>query len=176
MPYPRPPDDHVELTVQRMAELHADHEERATPLQRGVARLTASLARPRSLALALAIIVLWLLANTVGPRLGSRAFDAAPFNLLELTATLAALITTLMILVTQAREEEAARHRSQLTLQLASLSEQKIAKVIELLEEQRRDSPHMASRSDVEAEEMSKPADPRRVLDRIRDTHEGGEA
>ena len=81
-------------------------------------------------------------------------------------------MTTLMILATQAREEEAARHRSQLTLQLASLSEQKIAKVIALLEEQRRESPQLASRPDREAEEMSKPADPSHVLDRIKDTHE----
>ena len=79
-----------------------------------------------------------------------------------------------MILATQAREEEAARHRSQLTLQLASLSEQKIAKVIALLEEQRRDSPQLASRHDREAEEMSKPVDPGHVLERIKDTHEEG--
>ena len=124
------------------------------------------------LAVALSVIVLWLVANAAGPRLGWKAFDPAPFNLLELAATIAAFFTTLMILATQAREEEAARHRSQLTLQLASLSEQKIAKVIELLEEQRRDSPLMESRSDPEAEEMAKSADPRRVLERIRDTHE----
>jgi uncharacterized membrane protein len=89
-------------------------------------------------------------------------------------ASVIALCTTLMILATQAREDEAARRRSQLTLQLASLSEQKIAKVISLLEEQRRDNPQLETRSDPQADAMSEPADPGHVLDRIEDTHQDG--
>ena len=168
-------DDHVELTVRRMAELHAAHVERASPLQRRVAHITSALAKPRTLALCFAVILVWVGANAAATRMGWAPFDPAPFNLLQLAATVAALLTTLIILATQAREEEAARHRSQLTLQLASLSEQKIAKVIELLEEQRRDSPLMESRPDPVAEEMAKSTDPRRVLERIRDTHEDQE-
>ena len=168
-----PTADTVELTVQRMAELHAQHADAQSPLQRRVARLTATLARPGSLAVVVAIALLWILANMVAPVFGMKAFDEPPFALLELIATVVALFTTLMILATQAREEEAARHRSQLTLQLASLTEQKIAKVISLLEEQRRDSDQLPTRSDPEAEEMARPADPAHVLERIKDTHEG---
>lgn len=164
--------DHVELTVQRMAELHAQHFEAQSGLQRRVARLTGVLARPTFLAGATGVAALWMLANTLTPMFGLKAFDAPPFAVLELVATVAALFTTLMILATQAREEEAARHRSQLTLQLASLTEQKIAKVIALLEEQRRDSDHLPSRPDPEADEMAKSADPGHVLERIKDTHD----
>ena len=44
-----------------------------------------------------------------------------------------------LILATQRREYQLAQLREQLTLELAILSEQKTAKVIQLLEESRRD-------------------------------------
>jgi uncharacterized membrane protein len=166
--------DVVEETVQRLAELHAEHQRNVSPLRRAVVRFTCELGRPAVLFGVLALLVLWIGVNGFGRRLGVRPFDAPPFGLLELLATVAALLTTLMILATQQREEEASRHRSQLTLQLASLVEQKVAKVIELLEEQRRDLPQLPTRPDPQAEEMSRPADPRRVLERIKDTHEDG--
>ena len=166
--------DHVEETVQRMAELHADYEEGASRLQRRVARLTRVMASPWVLLVALTAVLTWTLGNAAAPRFRLRAFDAPPYNLLELIATVVALFTTLMILTTQRREEEAARRRSQLTLQLASLSEQKIAKVIALLEEQRRENPALLNRRDDQAEDMSQASDPAHVLHRIVDTHSEG--
>jgi uncharacterized membrane protein len=56
-------------------------------------------------------------------------------------------------------------------LELAILSEQKTAKVIQLLEESRRDNPLIRSRVDQEAEAMAQPADPQSVLDAIKETH-----
>jgi len=47
----------------------------------------------------------------------------------------------------------------QVTLELAILSEQKTAKVIQLLEESRRDNPLIRDRVDQEAEAMAQPAD-----------------
>jgi uncharacterized membrane protein len=54
-----------------------------------------------------------------------------------------------------------------LILELAILSEQKIAKVIQLLGESRRDNPNLRDRSDPEAETMGQAADTRSVLDAI---------
>ncbi|HEV2363373.1 MAG TPA: hypothetical protein VGS12_04155 [Caulobacteraceae bacterium] len=48
-------------------------------------------------------------------------------------------------------------------------SEQKIAKVIELLEELRRDLPSVRDRSDANAEALSKPADPDAVLEVLKE-------
>lgn len=163
--------DHVESTVQRMAEMHARYEQDASALQRRVARMTCIIAAPMSLFVALCAVLGWIAVNLAASRFGLKAVDGPPFNLLELIATVVALFTTLMILTTQRREEEAARRRSQLTLQLASLSEQKIAKVIALLEEQRRENPALGDRRDLEAEQMAQTADPARVLERIKDTH-----
>jgi uncharacterized membrane protein len=51
------------------------------------------------------------------------------------------------------------------------LSEQKTAKVIQLLEESRRDNPLIRDRVDQEAEVMAQPADPQSVLEAIKETH-----
>jgi uncharacterized membrane protein len=164
--------DHVEMTVQRMAELHAQQLEAQSALQRRVSRLIMALSRPRAVVIAAGLVLLWMLANLLAGRLGLAAFDPPPFAGLETVATVVALITTMMILATQAREDEAARRRSQLTLQLASLSDQKLAKVIQLLQEQRQDNPQLSDRDDKDADAMAAPADPGHVLERIKDTHE----
>ena len=77
---------------------------------------------------------------------------------------------TVLILTTQRREDELTSHREQLTLELAILREQKSAKIISLLEELRRDDPHLHNRHDAEAEALSTPADPNAVLEAIKET------
>jgi uncharacterized membrane protein len=77
----------------------------------------------------------------------------------------------ILILATQQREYQLAQLREQLTLELAILNEQKTAKVIQLLEESRRDNPLIRNRVDQEAEAMAQPANPQSVLDAINDTH-----
>jgi uncharacterized membrane protein len=167
--------DHVENTVQRMAELHAQHANDLSALHRRIVMTTGILSRPSVIGAVILAMVGWMGLNLAAPALGLQAVDPPPFGWLEMAAAVAALPTTLLILATQRREEEMARLRSQLTLQLASLSEQKIAKVIRLLEEQRRENPLLSNRHDAEASDMAQPADPRRVLDRIIETHEGAE-
>ena len=76
-----------------------------------------------------------------------------------------------LILGTQRHADLLAQHREMLTLELTILSEQKTAKVIQLLEEVRRDNPHIRDRVDQEAAVMAQPADPQSVLDAIKETH-----
>ncbi len=79
---------------------------------------------------------------------------------------------TALILTTRRRGDQFASHREQLTLELGILSEQKAAKIIQLLEELRRDNPLLENRIDEEAEALSTPADPQAVLDAIKNTHD----
>jgi uncharacterized membrane protein len=74
------------------------------------------------------------------------------------------------VLVRQTRQENFAEQRSQLMLQLNLLSEQKIAKMIALLEELRADLPDVADRHDPEAEMMQEAADPIAVLAALQET------
>jgi uncharacterized membrane protein len=57
-------------------------------------------------------------------------------------------------------------------LELALLSEQKTAKVIQLLEEFRRDIPLVHNRVDQQADAMAEPVDPQRVVQAIKETHD----
>lgn len=162
---------HIEETVRAIAELQAQHHRRATPVQRIVDRSVRTLSQPRVIGALTAIIVGWIALN-VGLSAYGRAFDLFPFPLLQDAGAALALYLTLLILITQRREDELTQHREQLTLELAILSEQKNAKIIQLLEELRRDMPSVKNRVDAEAEALSIPADPQAVLDAIMDTHE----
>lgn len=164
---------HIEETVQAIAQLHADHEARATPLQRFVERLTAGVARPTFLALLTILIVGWMALNSAMTMTDHKPIDEPPFFWMQGLVALTALYMTVLILTTQRREDEMAEHREQLTLELAILSEQKSAKIIALLEELRRDNPMIRNRHDAEAEALSTPADPNSVLEAIKETREG---
>jgi hypothetical protein len=59
-----------------------------------------------------------------------------------------------------------------MTLELASVTERKVAKVIDLIEELRRDSPMLKNRADPEARQMSVRTSPGDVLIAIKDSHE----
>lgn len=163
---------HVEAAVRRMAEMHAEYANDVTALQRRLTSLAAAMARPPVMLTALVGVLAWVGFNSAPAGLGLRPFDPPPFAVLQTIASVAALFMTLLILVSQRKEEELARRRAQLTLQLASLTEQKIAKVIGMLEEQRRENPLLPTREDPEANDMARSADPAEVLDRIIETHE----
>ena len=60
-------------------------------------------------------------------------WDPPPFSWLVGAASLLALFTTILILATQRHDDELARHREVLTLEIASLSEQKATRIIQML-------------------------------------------
>ena len=152
-------DPHDELI-----QLRAEFEQSTTSLQRFAARVRCYLGAPITAIVVTVAAATWVLANLA---LGSRAYPPAPFHALNTFSTVAALVATILILAGQRREDEAARRVSRLTLHLAAESEHKIAKLIQLLEEQRRDSPIMPDRRDAEAEQMASSAGPRDVLKRL---------
>ena len=158
---------HIEETVQAIGRVQAQHESEATALERLVEQLTAAIGRPAFLVwLALAVAV-WTLGNLYSARFGYVPIDPPPFSWLQGMITLAALCVTVIILTSQRRADKLAGLRAQLTLELAILGEQKTAKVIELIEQTRRDNPLLTDRVDLEANAMAKPADPEAVLDAI---------
>jgi uncharacterized membrane protein len=163
---------HVENTVQAIAELHLDHFRQATPVQLSVDRMTKVVGRPASIGLLTLCLICWMGLNLVLKISGREVFDPPPFPWLQDVAAILGLYITLLILNTQRREDELAERRDQLTLELAVLSDQKTAKIIELLEELRRDHPQIADRVDPQASEMAEPTNPRAVLRQIKDTQD----
>jgi uncharacterized membrane protein len=160
--------DHIQQTIDAIAEIHTKHLQQAGRAQRTVERAVRWVARPRSIAALSLSIVLWVGLNLYLKSLG-RAFDPPPFQLLQGIGTVVAIYVTILILITAQREKEIANHREQLALQLAILSEQKSAKIIQLLEEARADNPLIDDREDEEAKTLSEPTDLGAVLHAIKD-------
>ncbi len=163
---------HVETAVAAIARLHAEHHKRATRFQRFTEGLTAKVGQTSFVAWLTAVVIGWIVINLVIRLIGRQPFDGPPFVWLELVVSLAALFMTALILSTQRRDDELARHREHLTLELAILSDQKSAKIIELLEELRRDHPDLQDRVDHDAHSMSTPTDPQVVIDAIKASQE----
>ncbi len=86
--------------------------------------------------------------------------------------TLGALLLTIVILITQNRQARLAERRAQLDLQVNLLAEQKITKLISLVEELRRDLPSVQNRHDPEAEAMQTATDPHAVLEALEEKME----
>ena len=108
--------------------------------------------------------------NFFAVALGYRALDPPPFAWLA-ASSMASLYLVILILTTQRGDDRLTQRLELLNLELTILSEQKIAKVVALLEELRHDSPHLRNRVDELAEVMARPADPQWVIDAINETH-----
>ena len=79
---------------------------------------------------------------------------------------------TNVVLMSQNRQGKLAERRALLDLQVNLLSEQKVVKLIYLIEELRQDLPIVHNREDPEAEAMKAALDPQAVLDAFEKTLE----
>lgn len=156
---------HVEATVADLTSFHAEHARASSPLERRAERLVDALGRP-SVALALTVLaVLWV--GLALWRVGADGIAQPPFAWLELIATVVALLVAMLILAAQRHAGQLAERRDKLTLELALLADRRSAKIVELLEDLRRDLPSVGDRPDPEATDMRQPANPKAVLDAI---------
>jgi uncharacterized membrane protein len=162
---------HIDETIRAIAQLHAEHNDNATPMQRAADRMTSLLGRPSFIGALTVIVAVWVSVNLLAAALGYRAIDPPPFPWMGGAISLVSLYMVVLILATQQRDDQLAQRRELLLLELAILGEQKTAKVIQLLEENRRDNPLIRDRVDQEADAMAQPADPQTVLDAIKDTN-----
>ena len=110
---------HIEDTVRAISELHAQHHRQATPVQRIVDRSVRTVGRPRFVALLSVFILLWVTINWTLTAKGYPA-DAPPFQVLQDVGEALGLYITVLILITQRRDDELTQHREQLTLELAN--------------------------------------------------------
>jgi uncharacterized membrane protein len=162
---------HLAESVEAVAQIHSDHHLNRTRLERLIDNGTARLARPYVLIVVVGAVALWVAINLFLHWSG-RALDAPPFPWMSGTLTLLGLLMGILILSTQRRADRLAVLREQMTLELASVTERKVAKLIELIEELRRDSPALPNRVDHEAAQMSARSNPSEVLVAIKESHD----
>jgi uncharacterized membrane protein len=167
---PQPVPQHVADTVATIAKLHARSERDVPRQQRSVEALTARLGQPIAVWGVAAAGVLWIAVNIALSLAGLRPLDPPPFYWMQTTCSLGALLMATTVLAAQNRQRRAADEYAQLDLQINLLAEQKVAKLISLLEELRRDMPNVANRVDLLAEAMTHAVDPHAVASALKET------
>ena len=164
--------EHASQQIETIATLHAQAQRNVGFHQRAVESVTAFLGRPLFLNITIGVVVLWIVVNLFPHAFGLSRFDPAPFYWLQGAIGLGALLLTIVVLITQNRQARLSERRAQLDLQVNLLAEQKIAKLIALVEELRRDLPSVKDRVDPEAEAMQQSADPHAVLEALEEKME----
>jgi uncharacterized membrane protein len=162
--------EHVEQNISTIVALRTKAEQEITHHQRLIERITDFFGRPAFLLSLLYIVGLWMVFNLLPQNWNNLVFDPPPFDWLEKLISLGSLLMTAGVMVRQSRQEQLAEGRAQLSLQINLLTEQKVAKLIALIEELRKDLPDVENRNDPEAETMQQSADPHAVMDALEET------
>jgi uncharacterized membrane protein len=151
--------------IESVASIRARAEQRLDRHQRMMEVLTTALGRPRTVYVTLSMVAGWVAFNLVTPNLfGWGRIDPPPFFWLQGIVALSALLMTTLVLITANRQTRNAEERSHLDLQVNLLAEHKVAKLIALVEELRRDLPMVRDRIDREADSMQEAVDPAAML------------
>lgn len=159
---PVPPS--ISQNIETIEDYYKREDQRIGRAQRVLERLTAWIGRPIFLALLALLVTGWICANVFNASLGIRQFDPPPFPWLQGIIGLAALITTIVIVIGQNRLAKLERRREHLELQVNILTEQKTTKIIRLLEELRHDLPNVRDRHDADAAALQQPTDTKQIL------------
>jgi len=154
----------ISQNIEAVLAFYTREDQKISRSQRIVERISLFAGRPIFLTLILLFVASWLLANLVLRQLGLHEFDPAPFFWLQGTLGLGALLTATVVLTKQNRLERLAEQRAHLDLKVTLLTEQKTAKLIDLIEELRRDLPNVRDRHDPEAAALQQSMKPDAVL------------
>jgi uncharacterized membrane protein len=162
--------DRIDQNIESMAALQRREREMTSASQRLVERLSRFIGRPAFLLGVLVFVVGWVGTN-VGTPFGMASFDPPPFEMLDGVLTFSALVVTTIVLIAQNRQTKREQQHRHLDLQVGLLTEQKVTKLIHLVEELRRDMPMVKDRDDPQATELQETTDTAAVISAI---EEGG--
>lgn len=159
--------DQIEQNLENMVALRRREWEQSSPAQRRLERISRFVGRPSYLIAIVVFVAGWIVTNVLLAHFGTAAFDPSPFSFLQGLLTIVALLTTTVVLIAQNRQARLEQHHSHLDLQVNLLTEQKVSKLILLIEELRRDLPMVRDRHDPEAAVLQQAADTAEVLSAI---------
>lgn len=156
--------DQIGQNIEAVRKYYTREERKISRSQRILERISRFVGQPAFLGFILLFVALWMIANAALRQFGVAEFDPAPFFWLQGIVGLGALLTATVVLTKQNRLAKLAEQREHLDLKVTLLTEQKVAKLIDLLEELRRDLPNVKNRHDPEAVAMQQSMNPDRVL------------
>jgi len=156
--------DQISQNLGAVLNFYSREDQKISRSQRILERISLVIGKPTYLGFILLGVVLWMGANILLHRVGRTAFDPPPFFWLQGLVGLGALLTATVVLAKQNRFSKLAEQRAHLDLKVTLLTEQKAAKLIDLLEELRRDLPNVKDRPDPEAAALQQSMNPDLVL------------
>jgi len=168
--------DPIAQNISEVLALESQELARTTRAQRGFEAVSRWLARPAYPIALLVFVVGWISLNLTARSVGLPHLDAPPFPWLNAILTLTALLTTTIVLISQGRQSAIAEQRAHLDLQINLLTEQKVTKLIHLMEELRADLPGVRTRHDPHVSRLKKPADPTRLVSALKGRNAASDA
>jgi uncharacterized membrane protein len=156
--------DQISQNIEAVLEFYTRENQKISRSQRILEHISLFVGQPVFIGIILLFVALWMIANTILHQLGITEFDPAPVIWLQGIVGLGALLTATVVLIKQNRLAKLAEQRAHLDLKVTLLTEQKAAKLIDLLEELRRDLPNVRNRHDPEAAALQQSMNPDMVL------------
>jgi uncharacterized membrane protein len=157
----------LDQNIDSVLEVRKREREQRSPAHRLVDRVSRIIGRPLYLLILVGFAGVWITINIFAAHFGHAAFDPSPFALLDGILSLAALITTTVVLIAQNRQTRIEQQHMHISLQVNLVTEQKVAKIVNLLEELRRDLPMVKDRFDPKAASYAQETDALQVLTAI---------
>ncbi len=147
------------------------HKEAAavSSLQTAIERISTFIGSASYFVAVVLFILVWAGANAWAIKHGWRALDAPPYPWLQGIVSSNALLLTIAVLIRQNRMLRLEAHHRHLDLQINILTEQKVTKILQLLDEMGRELPALRGMSNTEVTELTKPADPGAILEAVKE-------
>jgi uncharacterized membrane protein len=136
---PVAPTAELPLEAQENLELLANFKDREdaqiSGLQLAIERISRFFGSPAFFAFALLFIAAWIAVNAWGAHEGWTHVDSPPFFWLQGLVSSNALLLTVAVLIRQNRMSQVAEHRAHLDLQINMLTEQKVTKMLQIIDQ-----------------------------------------
>jgi uncharacterized membrane protein len=154
--------------IERLTELQEREDAEVSRLQSAIEAGSRFFGSPAYFVFVLVFIIGWVLVNAWGEQHGWLHVDEPPFFWLQGLVSSNALLLTVAVLIRQNRMSKQAAQRAHLDLQINLLTEQKVSKVLEVVDELRKAMGVKAP--DAEAQELATAADPEAILTALKES------
>ncbi len=165
--------EQVVKNIEKIISFQNQQEEKLPIQERAIQNIASFFGKSEFLYLQLLFFTTWAICSHFIPQILPLSFPQ--FDLQGMGIDIAALLITTGVLIQQNRQDKLAEQRSHLILQINLLTEHKIAKLINLMEELRADIPDIKNRYDWEAQIMQQATDPQVILNILQENLEQAE-
>ena len=142
--------------IDRLAEFQDREEAEVSPIQAAIEAISGFFGSPAYFVFVLAFITCWIAINAWGEEAGWDHVDAFPYFALQGIVSANALLLTIAVLIRQNRMSKQATRRAHLDLHVNLLTEQKVSKVLQVVDELRTSMGHPTVHDDAQTKELAR--------------------